>query len=375
MKNEKKKPNVKKLILLGVIALAVIFSGIWIATGHGFHHETGKSLYQCPMHPAIISDKPGDCPICGMRLVPIKDETTSKKIKYRSTMLPKEISDKPGKDSMGMDMVPFESEAEPDRNEVADLSNVKISPEQEQLIGVRTAPAVKKEFFRTILAPGKVAHDIELYNALKEYQSALSYGSAAESKFKLYHMGLSDEDIEILAKRTDLSSFLFVNKPGENVWVYAQIYEFESALVKKSQVMEITALALPGKVFYSKIQSISSYLDEQSRTLRVRGEVANPEGLLKPEMLLDIKIKIDLGIKLTVPGEAVIDTGKRKIAFVKTGTGIYEPREIVTGFPGDGYYEVLSGVKEGEMVVTSGNFLIDSESKIKSVIKNSNKNQ
>jgi len=366
--------NFKKLFFLGLIAFAVIASVTLVVYNYKFTQNQSKALYQCPMHPAIISEKPGDCPICGMKLVPIKNEKAGnpeKHTMYRSTMLPGEISDKPGKDSMGMEMVAFEAKAT--ENEAPGLSTVKISSEQEQLIGVKTSPVVKREFIRTILAPGKVAHDIELYNAIKEYQTARSTDSAGESKFKLYHMGLSDEDIENLAKREDLSSFLYINKPGKNVWVYAQIYEFESALVKKGQVMELSSLASPGKLFYAKIQSISSFLDEQSRTLRVRGEVLNTDGDLKPEMLLDVKIKVDLGQKLTIPGEAVIDTGKRKIVFVKTGTGTYEPREIITGIPGDGYFEVISGVKEEEQVVTSGNFLLDSESRIRSVINSSGK--
>jgi Cu(I)/Ag(I) efflux system membrane fusion protein len=311
-----------------------------------------------------------------MKLVLIQEETKTphivkNKTMYKSTMMPGEISDKPGKDSMGMEMVPFEIKEPVEASYVSGLANVSISPEQEQLIGVKTEQVKKRELKHTIRAAGKIAHDIELYNALKEYQAAVQNGdktSIDASKFNLYHMGLSDEQINEMAKQKDLSNLLYVNGPGKNVWVYAQIYENESGLVKKGQEIKVSSIAFPGKTFTGKIKSIDTYLDSETRTLKVRAELPNPEGILKPEMYVEALIEANPGIKLSVPTEAVIDSGTRKIVFVKTGPGSFSPREIITGSSADEYYEVISGLKEGEEVVTSANFLIDSESKLKAAI-------
>ena len=125
---------------------------------------------------------------------------------------------------------------------------------------------------------------------------------------------------------------------------------------------------LPGKSFLGIVKAIDPILSTESRTIRVRGEVPNAEGLLKPEMYVDAKIFADLGQKLAIPEEAVINTGERTLAFVVTEGGRYDPRELKLGQEAEGYYEVISGVSEGERVVTSANFLIDSESKLKSAV-------
>ncbi|MCX5886374.1 MAG: efflux RND transporter periplasmic adaptor subunit, partial [Proteobacteria bacterium] len=110
---------------------------------------------------------------------------------------------------------------------------------------------------------------------------------------------------------------------------------------------------------------IYPYLDQTSRTLKVRFELPNPQGKLKPEMYANVDIKIDLGKRLAIKDEAVLDTGKRQIAFVDKGDGYFEPRELKLGSKVENYYAVLSGLTEGERVITSANFLIDSESKLK----------
>ena len=113
------------------------------------------------------------------------------------------------------------------------------------------------------------------------------------------------------------------------------------------------------------VRAIDSVVNSETRTLRVRVEVANPRGDLKPEMYLSATIHASIGKKLAVPDTAVLDTGVRQLVYVQTQPGQYEPREIKVGREASGYYEALSGVKEGELVVTSANFLIDSESKIR----------
>jgi len=125
---------------------------------------------------------------------------------------------------------------------------------------------------------------------------------------------------------------------------------------------------LPGETFTGKAIYISPYLDANTRTAKVRFEFPNPHGKLKPEMYANVEIKVHLGRKLTVPEGAIIDTGIRQLAIVDKGSGYFEPREVKVGSKVENYYEVIRGLKAGERVVTSANFLIDSESKLKEAV-------
>ncbi len=110
-------------------------------------------------------------------------------------------------------------------------------------------------------------------------------------------------------------------------------------------------------------------MENETRTVKVRIELPNKDFKLKPDMYGNINLKVNLGVKLTVPESAVLDSGMRKLVFIDRGEGYFEPREVKLGSKIDDYYEVIEGVNEGERVVTSANFLIDSESKLKSAIK------
>jgi len=149
------------------------------------------------------------------------------------------------------------------------------------------------------------------------------------------------------------------------VWVNAEVYEYEIPFIRVGQEARITLSYFPGEVFTGKAIYIYPYLDQASRTVAVRFELSNPHGKLKPNMYANVDIKVYVGKKLAIRDEAVLDSGKRQIAFVDKGQGYFEPRELKVGAKVENYYEILSGVKEGERVVTSANFLIDSESKLK----------
>jgi Cu(I)/Ag(I) efflux system membrane fusion protein len=125
---------------------------------------------------------------------------------------------------------------------------------------------------------------------------------------------------------------------------------------------------LPGETFTGKAIYIYPYLDPQTRTAKARFEFANPHGKLKPEMFANVEINVPLGTNLAVAEGAIIDTGTRKVVIVDRGAGYLEPREIRTGVKAGGFFEVMDGLKEGERVVTSANFLIDSESKLKEAV-------
>jgi Cu(I)/Ag(I) efflux system membrane fusion protein len=148
------------------------------------------------------------------------------------------------------------------------------------------------------------------------------------------------------------------------IWVIADIYEYELPFIKIGDKAQITLAYFPGESFEGTATYIYPSVDPKTRTAKVRFDLPNPEFKLKPEMWAKVELKIPLGRKLVVPEDAMMDSGTMQMVFVDRGQGYFESRHIQVGAKVQGYYEVLSGVKEGEKVVTSANFLIDSESRL-----------
>ena len=151
------------------------------------------------------------------------------------------------------------------------------------------------------------------------------------------------------------------------VWVMADIYEYELPLIKVGETAKIKLSYFPGKEFASQIDFVTPTLSSETRTVKARFSIPNPGGQLKPQMFSDVELRIDLGKKLAVPDDAVIDTGLRQVVYVDKGNGIFEPREVRVGIRAEKLVEVTDGVKAGEKVASSANFLIDSEAKLKGV--------
>jgi Cu(I)/Ag(I) efflux system membrane fusion protein len=148
------------------------------------------------------------------------------------------------------------------------------------------------------------------------------------------------------------------------VWVNAEIYEFEVPFVKVGQTGTVTFTAYPGQPFYGRVSYIYPYLNPETRTVTVRLELPNRDGRLKPEMYGDVELQINRGSQVAIPEQAVLDSGARKLVFLVRGEGLFEPREVKVGPKIGSSYEVQAGLEVGDRVVTSGNFLIDSESKL-----------
>jgi Cu(I)/Ag(I) efflux system membrane fusion protein len=153
------------------------------------------------------------------------------------------------------------------------------------------------------------------------------------------------------------------------VWVWAQFYQDELPLLKKDLPVTITTSSLPGEKFAGKILVIDPFVNDASRTIRVRIDVPNPDFKLLPDMYVDVALNLDQGESLAVPVNAVLPTGLHNIVFVDKGEGKLEPRFVELGRQFDSYYEIKSGLKENERVVASANFLIDAESQIQGALK------
>ncbi len=374
------------LIILGLLLLAAVPLGIKYYRGHSGQDAAGqKDSYYCPMHPEFISDRKDDsCPICGMNLVK-SEKAPVKKDTYYCPMHPTYISDKKT-DSCpicGMNLVKSE-EAPAKKTEgmkvVEGRAPVTLDSAKKQMIGVRTSRAAYRNLTRAVLSSGKVAFDPDLYQAIAEYREAIITRDKIQasarpeireradalvraSELRLRQMGLSDEQLKgIHDSGEDYASLLL---PGDRAWLYSQIYEYEIGLIKPGQELEAVVAAYPGLVFRGVIKAVDSILSAETRTLRIRAEVENPDKMLKPDMYAEIKIKVALGSRLAVPPDAIINTGARSLVFVDIGEGNLEPREVRTGFKADGFTEIISGLRAGDLVVTSGNFLVDSESRMK----------
>jgi len=323
---------------------------------------------------------------------------------------------------------------------------VQISPERQQLIGVKIGKVEMKSLERVIRTVGRVDYDEkrivtvspkiggwiedlyvdftgkfvkqgdplltiyspELVATQDEYLLALhakkelkkssfpevagsgdSLAESARRRLKLWD--ISDDQIKALEETGQSKKTLTLYSPfsgfvleknaykGMNVmpgvalykladlsvvWLYGDIYEFELPFVHVGQQASIQIASIPGEVFTGRVIYVYPSLNPETRTAKVRFELENSHGKLKPEMYANVEIKVRLGQKLAVPVGAIIDTGVRQLAIVAKGSGYFEPREV-KAVRVDDYYEVIKGLKVGEQVVTSASFLIDSESNLK----------
>jgi multidrug efflux pump subunit AcrA (membrane-fusion protein) len=431
--------RILRLLCASIIALSAASCSKRVAES-----SSEKTLYTCSMHPQVRQDRPGDCPICGMKLVPVRKQQsnalskeakagTNRRIKYyKSTMLLGEISQTPRKDSMGMDMVPvYEGEEE--------TNAISVDPATVQEMNVRTGIVTKgplRRIIRTVgiidynetaLADvttkfrgwieklyvdstGKQVHkgeplfDIyspELYSAQSEYVLALNRNAAglkesARQKLKLFDV--SEDQIAELEKSRQAQRTLRVDAPIDGivvekmavqgqmveagmklyrladlgiVWVQSQIYEQDLALLKLGQEAEVSLSYLPDRKFRGRVTYIYPTVDEKTRTAQVRMEFHNPGFFLKPGMFATVELHAELKpAALLVPDSAVLRSGEKNTVFVALDGGHFEPREVRLGPRADNdSYEVLSGLKEGERVVTSGQFMLDSESQLREAIQ------
>ena len=148
------------------------------------------------------------------------------------------------------------------------------------------------------------------------------------------------------------------------IWVQADVYEFELPFIQIGQSATLTVEAFPGETFSGRVTYIYPYLNKESRTVQVRLELSNPQVRLKPDMYGTVLIHVDRGPRLAIPDQAVLDSGLRHVVFVAHEKGMFEPREITLGPKVGSFFEVTNGLKEGERIVTSGTFLLDSESRL-----------
>ena len=199
--------------------------------------------------------------------------------------------------------------------------------------------------------------------------SSLQSGLIKSAKTRLQLLGMSLEQIESLRRSKKAQNSLTLPQSGASTWIYGAIYESDLAWVKVGQAVDVY---LPNQQkIESHIDSMDPILNPNTRTLQIRVPIPSQGSSLRADMFLKMIIHADLGNALSIPDSALIDTGERKIVFVEKDPGLFEPREIQIGKRATDYLEVLSGLKEGEKVVSEGNFLLDSESSLKGMVGDS----
>ncbi len=439
-----------KLIFLATLLVALAGLGIFVA---GCSRKPGavstpaapeKTLYTCGMHPWIIQEHPGNCPICGMKLEPVHKTAGAapagarKVAYYKSTMKPGETSPVPAKDSMGMDMAPvYEDQA------AAASSAIAIDPATIQMMNIQTAEVTRGPLRRTLRtvgtidynetaladvttkfkgwiekldadATGQLVHrgeplfeiySPELYSAEAEYlavldstndSSALALRAAALEKLKFFD--ISDAQIAGLAKNGTPKKTLEILAPADGfvtekdvvagqmvdagmklylladlgiVWVYAQIYEQDLPYIRLGQEAVVKLSSMPDREFRGRVTYVYPNVDVKTRTAKVRLEFENPGYFLKPGMFVSVQITSELELSaLLVPDSAVLRSGEKNTVFVALSGGKFDPRAVVLGPEAENnMYEVISGLQPGERIVTSGQFMLDSESQLREAIQ------
>ncbi|OWY72002.1 hypothetical protein B7486_10165 [cyanobacterium TDX16] len=454
--------------MLVVLAIGVAggswFFGAWQKGASSSQADSTASAaddvwYTCGMHPQVLQREPGNCPICEMKLTPMKpgaegDEATAsgpqeRKILYwRAPMDPGYVSDRPGKSPMGMDLVPVYA----DQGETVGGPVIRIDPVTIQNMGIRTTRVHHGPLVKTIRTVGRIDYDEQklvyvdtkfegwieklhvnetgqrvktgdplfevyspdLYSAQVEYVSAArkrpmlersTFADAAEdagrmveaARLKLDYFDVPADQIDRLAETLTPEKTVHIRSPADGIvadkmalegmrimpgmrlftiadlsriWVYVDIYEYQLPWVQVGQRAAMTLPYIPGKVFRGEVTYIYPYLQKQTRVIKVRLEFPNPTMELKPDMYANVVLEGMLkDDAVLVPREGFIDSGRRKVAFVDRGKGKFEPRDIRVGVEGEGgFVEVLSGLMAGDVVVTSGQFLLDSESKLKEAV-------
>lgn len=250
-----------------------------------------------------------------------------------------------------------------------------VSTQEEYLAALRARQELAASPYPEVAASGNALVEsarrrLRLWDISEEQIRELEQTGQARKSLTLYspYGGIVLEKMAFKGMRVEPGMALYKLADLSVVWLIADIYEYELPLIRLGQQASINLSYLPGEAFTGKAVFIYPYLDAQTRTARVRFEFANPRGTLKPEMYAGVEITIRLGDKVAVPEGAIIDTGIRKVAIVDKGAGYFEPRDVKLGTKAGDYYEVLDGLKVGERVVTSANFLIDSESKLKEAV-------
>ncbi|MBI4455549.1 MAG: efflux RND transporter periplasmic adaptor subunit [Acidobacteria bacterium] len=373
-----------------------------------------KVLYWVdPMHPKYKSDKPGKAPDCGMDLVPVyaDEETWAEKPPEGAFKIPTGKQQLMGVRYGTVIQAPMKKTLRAVGRIVYDETRIarvhpKIEGWIEKVYVDFTGKLVDKDQpLVDIYSPALLSTQQEYLLAAKarEHLASNSFKEISSGAVSLYESSrkrlllwdIDEKTIDEIEKAgqprkaltlySPIRGFVLARNAYErqritpetelyavadlsNVWVLAEIYEYELELVRVGQKAQLELTYFPGNKFEGIVDYIFPQLDSNTRTLKVRIQVPNPRYLLKPDMYANVTFHISYGTRTAVPVEAVLNSGAEQTVFVAHENGFFEPRKVKIGGEVEDHYIILEGLKPGERVVISGNFLIDSESRLKSAM-------
>lgn len=371
--------------------------------------EKKIAYYKDPMHPWFTSDKPGKAPDCGMEMVPVYEgESDAKGIKIDPVTVQNiGVKVEDVKIRKLKKLIRTVGKVQTDETKVYSI-NSKIMGWVEKLhVDYTGKPVRKGEPLLELYSPELVSTQEEYLQAIR-YQKQLAQSSIDDARKgaenlvqsaerRLQYWDISEAEIKTLEERGTPNKTMTFYSPvdgiviekmvfkGQNVmagmelykiadlstvWVIADIYQYELPWVKVGQKVDIELSYSSGKKFRGTVTYIYPMLSMETRTAKVRVEVRNTPALeFKPEMFATVQIASPIVVNaVAVPDQAIIRSGERNIAVIALGGGYFDPREVKLGVTADGYVQILDGVKEGEKIVVSSQFLIDSESNLKAAV-------
>jgi len=377
--------------------------------------KTNKKIkyWVAPMDPTYIRNEPGKSPM-GMDLVPVYEEEGEDKEPASTIRIdPTTIQ------NMGVRVRTVKRK--PLIKYIRTFGNITYDERRIYAVNTKFNGWIEKlhvDFIGETVTKGQPLFDIyspELITAQEEYLLALEHNSSLKespyedirkgaqrlveaSRTRLRYWDLSNQQIAALENTGEVQKILTIYSPatgvvikksafqghyvkaGEHqydiadlskVWVDVEVYEYEFPWIKKGMPAEMQLSYLPGKTFMGKVLYVYPFLSAKTRTAKLRLEFPNPDYQLKPDMYANVNLKSAVSEEtLVVPQEAVIDSGVRKVVFVVLGKGKFQPREVKLGLEGnDDEFQVLEGLEENEQIVISGQFMLDSESRLREAIQ------
>jgi membrane fusion protein, copper/silver efflux system len=396
------------IFVIGIIAGSLIFGGTDSANSTnsgvavGTDDHVPGSLWTCAMHPHLRLEEPGNCPICGMELIPVASEEESDDdegdytVKLSNTAMKiAEVSTSLVERKSPYKEVYLPGKVMPDERRISELTS-RFPGRIEKLYVNFTGQKVRKgQILAKIYSPELVTAQRELFEAMKFQESNPGYYKAARNKLKLWD--LNEKQIDDIVNSGDVQFYFDVLSPltgtvtmrmvslGDyvkegtslfeiidlsHVWVMFDAYENDIPWIKLKDKIKFRIKSIPDVVFESTVTFIDPVINPKSRVAGVRAELDNPKDLLKPEMLASGSLKTMLpgsGEQLLVPKSAVLWSGKKAVVYVLTNDhqNMFRFTEITLGADAGNAYVVLDGLNDGELVATNGVFKIDAAAQLK----------
>ncbi|MFL5293351.1 MAG: efflux RND transporter periplasmic adaptor subunit [Myxococcales bacterium] len=402
-----KRVVVVSVLLSFAVALPLAHRLVPEAAAKGSHsHGSG---YQCPMHPSVVQEREGSCPICGMKLVAMKPQaptgsgsipvapdkqgtlgiavgTVARSASTRTLRVPGRVVPDEAR------LYRINSGVEGSFRDVAADATTGSRVRKNQLLGSFYAPATINTLQVFLLnTAGRDRAAVEKKKGgLDGENITLLDANLQQRRIQFENLGISKKQRDEMWRTRKVPDTLQVVSPTDGfilarnaspglkfergmelfrvadlsrVWVIADVFPQDRGLLRsgtQAQVVLDDGTALPAAV-----TEVLPQFDPASRTLKVRVEVDNPDFVLRPDMFVDVQFVVPLPESLTVPLDAVVDAGVTKTVFVETAPGVFEPRKVQTGFRNGDRVQIVGGLSEGEKIATSGVFFLDSETRMK----------